>query len=201
MGNTVFLATPPTRTDGQSGEALSDQFGNTKVVLSAGSGLFASGSTSPSSTVVSSSLNVIPLAIYNATASVRTEGQGGPFQADSSGNVLLSLGTRLAGEDIANDVIRNEEQFTGVQCTADTQVKASAGFLHCITFMCTDAAPTAGSIIVYDNTAESGTVILNLQISTTFFNPFTVFFNRICTTGIYVGFTTTADVAAQVSYR
>lgn len=111
------------------------------------------------------------------------------------------LDTKLAGEDQTNDVMKTEQQFTGQMCTADTQVKAAAGFIHSVTFQCSDATPTAGSIIIYDNTAESGTQIVNFQVQATYFTPFTLMLNRICTTGIYVGFTTTNDVAVQVTYR
>lgn len=85
--------------------------------------------------------------------------------------------------------------------TSDTAVKSSAGQLYSLTFSCNDAAPTAGSIIVYDNTAESGTEIFNHTFTTTPFVPFTVILNCSFTTGLYVGFTTTADVNCTVSYR
>ena len=139
--------------------------------------------------------------IYNSTAPTFTNGQRGDLQIDVKGNVNANLGTLISGEDQTNGVLKVEGQFSGTTCTADTQVKSSAGFLHSLTFYCTDAAPTAGSIIVYDNTAESGTVIVNFQVTTTFFNPFTLIFDRICTTGIYAGFTTTADVGVQANWR
>ena len=121
--------------------------------------------------------------------------------ADLKGRQITYDGTYRAGEDTDIDVLKTEQRFSGSMCTADTQVKAAAGFVHSISFFCTDAAPTAGSIIIYDNTAESGTQIANLQVSTTFFNPFTIILDRIMATGIYVGFTTTADVAVQINYR
>lgn len=139
--------------------------------------------------------------VYNTTAPTLTNGQRGDAQMDARANLATTLGTLVSGEDQTNNVLRVEGQFTGVTVSSDTQVKSSAGYLRSITFFCTDAAPTAGSIIIYDNTAESGTVICNLQVSTTFFNPFTLIFDRTCTTGIYAGFTTTADVSAQISYR
>ncbi len=85
--------------------------------------------------------------------------------------------------------------------TSDTQVKSGAGQLYSLTFSCNDAAPTAGSIVVYDNTAESGTEIFNHTFTTTPFAPFTVTLNCSFNTGLYVGFTTTADVNVTVSYR
>ncbi len=37
-------------------------------------------------------LNTIPWAVYNASPTVRTNGQGGPLQADANGNLLVSMG-------------------------------------------------------------------------------------------------------------
>ena len=129
------------------------------------------------------------------------EGDAGAVRISLRRALKTDMDTLLSGEDQTNGVFKVEGQFSGSQATADAQVKATAGFLHAVTFMCTDAAPTAGSIIVYDSAAESGTVVCNLQVSTVFFNPFTLIFDRVMGTGIYVGFTTTADVACQVEYR
>lgn len=85
--------------------------------------------------------------------------------------------------------------------TGDTLVKTGVGAIHSITFSCNDAAPTAGSVIVYDNTAESGTQIFNHTFTTTPFAPCTVVLDAAFTTGLYVGFTTTNDVNVTVTYR
>lgn len=84
---------------------------------------------------------------------------------------------------------------------ADALIKTGAGVLHSLTFSCNDAAPTAGSVIVYDNTAESGTQIFNHTFTTTPFAPCTVIIDGSFSTGLYIGFTTTADVNVTVSYR
>src|SRR3990167_9118383 len=122
---------------------------------------------------------------------------------DTSGNQRVSLGTLLSGEDQANNVIRIEKQFTtaGVK-TDDFQVKASPGFLHCIIISPADGAPTAGQIDIYDNTAESGTKIFHYEVVvTTMFAPIQICPDVVMATGIYLGFTTTADVNVTVSYR
>ena len=85
--------------------------------------------------------------------------------------------------------------------TADTAVKSAAGVLHTLTFSCNDAAPTAGTIIVYDNTAESGTILFSETFDTTHFRAYTVSLDVTFATGLYVGFTTVADVNCTVSYR
>lgn len=139
--------------------------------------------------------------IYNATAPVLDTADRGDLQLDVNGNVQSNLRTLISGEDQTNDVLKTEHQFSYAYCTADTAVKAAAGFLHSLTFAQTDAAPTAGTIIVYDNTAESGTIVYSETFDTTVFRGYTVTLDVKMNTGIYVGFTTTADVGCTVSYR
>lgn len=120
---------------------------------------------------------------------------------ESVGASEVTLGSQIAGEDLTNDVQKVEQRFSLLNCTADTLVKSSAGFLHTLTFAQTDAAPTAGTIIIYDNTAESGTILQTVNFTTTVFNPFTLTYDGSFATGLYIGFTTTADVNVTVSYR
>lgn len=105
-------------------------------------------------------------------------------------------------EDNTNGKIVVEHRYTssGVM-TGDTLVKTGAGLLHTIVISCNDAAPTAGSLIVYDNTAESGTQIFNHTFTTTPFAPFSLLFDCSVTNGIYAGFTTTNDVNVTITYR
>lgn len=84
---------------------------------------------------------------------------------------------------------------------ADGQVKAGTGVLHSITFSCNDAAPTAGSLIVFDSLTETGTQIFNHTFTTTPFAPCTVILDVAFALGLYAGFTTTADVNVTFSYR
>ncbi len=116
-------------------------------------------------------------------------------------DLAVSLYTKIAGEDLTNNVMKTESQYSGTYATADAQIKGAAGFLHSVTFMCTDAAPTAGSIIIYDSLTEANTIILSITFTTTPFVAFTVVLDRICTTGIYAGFTTTTDVGIQLTWR
>lgn len=115
----------------------------------------------------------------------------------------VTLGTLIWCEDDVNSVCRVEQQFSGSNNkTADTQVKASAGFVHVLECIGTDAVATAGTIILYDNTAESGTIIRSWAV-TAIAIPMPVLFsiNQVATTGLYLGFTTTVDVTCSVSYR
>lgn len=123
-------------------------------------------------------------------------------QYDSATNsTKVSLATTIAGEDITNDVLKTEQRFNYSLKTADAQVKSGAGFLHTVTFSCNDAAPTAGSIIIYDSLIEANTQIFNHTFTTTPFLPVTIVLDVAFTTGLYIGFTTTADVNVTVSYR
>ena len=99
------------------------------------------------------------------------------------------------------DAAKVEQQFSYAQMVADLLVKTGPGFLHTITFSQADAAPTAGTIIVYDNTAESGTIIFTSTWTIAVFYPTTVTLDVAFTAGLYVGFATTADVSVTVSYR
>lgn len=112
-----------------------------------------------------------------------------------------TLASTIAGEDLANNVLKVEQRFSFANCTADTAVKSGAGFLHTVTIMPTDAAATAGTIILYDNTAESGTIIGTITVTAAWVAPVTLTFDCSFSTGLYVGFTTTADVNVTVSYR
>lgn len=84
---------------------------------------------------------------------------------------------------------------------ADAQIKAGQGILHSVTFTCNDAAPTAGSLIVFDSLTETGTQILNHTFTTTPFAPCTVILDIAFSVGLYAGFTTTADVNVTFAYK
>lgn len=122
--------------------------------------------------------------------------------SDTSGNLKVKEQYAPGYEDNINNkaVVEQRYSYSGV-LAADAQVKASAGFLHTVTFSCNDAAPTAGTIIIYDNTAESGTQVFNHTFTTTPFVPFTITLDVVMSTGIYIGFTTTADVNVVASFR
>jgi hypothetical protein len=139
--------------------------------------------------------------MYRASAITLNDNDPASPGLDVNGNLLTSFGSLLAGEDLVNNVLKTEQRFTPLLVTADTQVKAGAGFLHTITVSPNDAAPTAGSIIVYDSLTEASTQLFNVTVTTTWFAPFTVTIDGIFSTGLYVGFTTTADVNVTVSYR
>lgn len=91
--------------------------------------------------------------------------------------------------------------YSFILAAADVQVKSGAGFLHTITISADDAAPTAGTIILYDSLTETGTEIFNHTFTTTAFLPFTLTYDLAFSTGLYLGFTTTADVNVTVTFK
>lgn len=120
----------------------------------------------------------------------------------SSASFTPYLLEQIAGEDLTNDVLKVEQRFSpsGV-LTSDTTVKTGAGFVHTVTFSQNDAAPTAGTIDIYDGTSSSGTKIFTWTLTTAVFNPVTVTLDMSFSVGLFIDFTTTADVAVQASYR
>jgi hypothetical protein len=88
-------------------------------------------------------------------------GAGGETIPDStvSGGATVSLGTRLAGEDITTDVMKVEQQFNymaPISTAATTLVKSGAGFIHQLRV----AGGTLGAITVYDSLTASGNIII-----------------------------------------
>lgn len=187
----IYRASAPTLSDNDGAGLGVDVNGN----LIIGGSSVASGATDSGNPVKVGGK-------YNATPPTFTDGQRGDLQLDVNGNVKATLATAIAGEDLTNNVLKVEHQYSySAVAVVDTQVKSGAGFLHTVTISCNDAAPTAGSLIIYDNTAESGTIVFNHTFTTTPFVPFSVTLDYIMATGIYVGMTTTGDVNFSVSYR
>lgn len=140
--------------------------------------------------------------VYNSATQTYAAGDIADVQMDVNGNTKVREQYAPAYEDNTNSKAVVEHRYTpSYVLTADTLVKTGAGLIHTATFSCNDAAPTAGSIIIFDNTAESGSQIFNHTFTTTPFAPFTVTFDMSVTTGIYVGFTTTNDVNVSLSFR
>lgn len=142
--------------------------------------------------------------IYNATPLTLADQEGAALALDSQGNARISMATSVAGEDIAADVLKVEERYgsSGVLGSADALVKTGSGFLHCINVAQADAAPTAGTLTVLDNTAAgAGTQLWSWNLTTAVFIPFTVIVDVAFTIGLFLDITTTTDVNVFLSYR
>jgi len=129
-----------------------------------------------------------------------TTGATPAVQTTSEGQIVTALGEC---EDDTNNLCRVEHYYTGcVDKTADASCKASAGFVHTISCAGTDAAATAGDVALRDATsAGTGTIVKQIGFAAAYLQPFTLTLDQAFSTGIYLDFTTTADVACNVSYR
>lgn len=137
---------------------------------------------------------------YNYSPPTYDDGDVGFGQMTVNGFQKVTLAEYIAGEDITNNVMRVEHQYSYSRKTADGQVKATAGFIHTVTFSATGTV-TAGVITIYDSASESGTVVWSGTIQVGL-NPTTIVLDVVCGTGIYVGYDgTIANVATTVSYR
>ena len=122
------------------------------------------------------------------------------FNVNTSGQASISL---LSGEDQTNSVFKVEHQYSYKIITADTQVKASAGFVHAISCATSaGAAATAGALTLRDALTETTPIANTIGIPATAFTPFGFVIDQVFTTGIYAGFDgTLAGVSCTVSYR
>ncbi len=127
---------------------------------------------------------------------------------DANAAQWVSLATNISGEDSSATgggsttglLVTEHRYLNSGPKTADVQIKAGSGFLHTVTCN-SDAAATAGSLIIYDSLTETGTKIHQIDLGTGFYPPATLIFDTPFATGLYLGFTTTADYTCTVSYR
>jgi hypothetical protein len=98
---------------------------------------------------------------YKAAPTTLSDGDRGEMQVDKEGFLLVNLGKAIKGEDLYNDVMKVEQQmsYQAVSTATTTTVKSGSGLLHSIIV----TGGTAGTIVIYDNTAGSGTVIASFD--------------------------------------
>jgi len=128
------------------------------------------------------------------------------FGAGAADQLGVSLATLISGEDQTNNVLRTEGQFSYKVCTADCQVKASAGYVHTVT--CATAAgaavAAAGAITIRDALTETTPIAATIGIPATATPPFTLTLDSVMTTGIYFaydGTLTAASISCTIAYR
>lgn len=122
----------------------------------------SAAATDPSM-VVALSPNSAIAATYNSAGVTFTDGQTAALQSTVAGFLKVSLGDEIAGEDRTNQRLRTyvPANYTRVNSNATTTVKSGSGFLAGIVVGVN--GQSANTCICYDNTAGSGTVILNLD--------------------------------------
>lgn len=85
-----------------------------------------------------------------------TEQEAANRQLSASGTGI-SLGDRIAGEDITNNTLVTEDRSNYTNLTADTLVKTGAGRLKGI-FVASGTSPT---IKIWDSTTAANAVLIN----------------------------------------
>ena len=123
--------------------------------------------------------------------------------------IKVTLATTLAGEDTVNGVLKTEERYltiptggTDAMVSADQLYKSGPGYVRSITCY-SDATATAGTIALRDNTAAgAGNILWSFDVSAVAYNtPFTFDLQTPFSIGLYLDFTTTADVKCMVRFR
>ena len=132
-----------------------------------------------------------------------------PRGSGASGEPEVSLSTTIAGEDVATDVLKVEERYlnipiggTTAMISADQLYNSGPGYVKGITCY-SDATATVGTIALLDSTvAGSGNKLWEFDVLAVAYNtPFTVDLQTPFSVGLYLDFTTTADVKCMVRYR
>jgi len=109
---------------------------------------------------------------------------------DPTGDFLdINLKSKIAGEDLTNDVLKITDNATYTNISASALIKTGAGVLKGIVVN----SHSSGTLKLWDNTAGSGTVIFN----TITFNAGPNFISLPAvefSTGLYATITNTANI-------
>lgn len=183
-----YNATLPTVGDGQPCRVQLDSSG--RIILGSivpGTGASNLGKAEDA-VHTSGDVGVMALGVRKDTAvALAADGDYMPSIYDGSGNMWVSLGTKIAGEDQTNDVLKAEQQFTYTNITTQTTttIKSGAGYLDSFVIN----TPVASAVwTIYDNTAGSGTKIGTVTLPGTLLSsgPITVFYHAKFVTGLTV---------------
>lgn len=217
----VYNSTLPTFTNGQRGDFQVGTRGSLHAELwtSDSNTALTTAATNTDAQATGSSASRLEIIARNSTYNGTTfdRARSATTGTNTSGTGVQAVGLLAQFDDTApttitennfgnvrmtaNRALMVEQAFTYGRATADTQIKATAGFVHSVTIAPLTATPTAGLVTVYDSAAESGTVIYSEWVAAT--TPgHTVTLNVNAATGIYVGFDgALANVQVTVSYR
>ncbi len=132
-------------------------------------------------------LNTLPWAIYNATPTVRTEGQGGPLQADVNGSLKMVEQNETPGGNSLTNRMNTEENWsaTNITTATTTTVFSGAGTFGGLIF---NKRIATGVVTMYDNTAASGTKLGTITEGAAILSdpPQQVNHNIVITTGLTI---------------
>jgi len=96
-------------------------------------------------------------ALYNDSALSLSDGEAIALQVDSTGNLKDTLATKIAGEDLTNDVMKMSNNATYTNISASALIKTGAGVLKGIVVN----SHSSGTLKLWDNTSAATTVIFN----------------------------------------
>lgn len=138
---------------------------------------------------------------YGLVPPTLISGEDESLQVDSNANLKVTLATKLAGEDLTNDVMKVEGQFSfsNITTATTTTVKSGSGFFHSLTINTTVASSV---ITIYDNTAGSGTKIGTITLPAVLLaeGPNTAIYDVKFSTGLTI-VTATGASDITISYR
>lgn len=123
------------------------------------------------------------------------------FRVSTPSAGLTGSATVLLNASATTAIITSEPiKYNVGRATADLALKTGVGIVHTVTIAGTQATPVAGLLTIYDNTAESGTVIYSEWVTVGVL-PHTVTLDEPFATGLFVGFDATlTGIQANVSY-
>jgi hypothetical protein len=124
---------------------------------------------------------------YRATAQTLDDGEYSSLQSDVAGNLKVTV---VSTTDPVNDGIRTYPDASDTNISASSLIKTGSGRVQGIVIN----SHTAGTIKLWDNTAASGTVIVN-TITFAVGERFIPLFGASFGTGLYASIGGTADVS------
>lgn len=138
-----------TRTDKPTSSRLSGFNGSTWDRIRAG--ITTIGST------FTGFLNSLPWAIYHATRTARTDGQGGPLESNANGDLSTTEGTRRYGEDEARDAqhFLDTGAATRITTATTTACRNSSGSIRRIIVK----AVLTGTVSIYNHPSTASNLI------------------------------------------
>lgn len=191
----IYNSTPPTLPNAGSAPLQLDANGRLLTTASGGTGTSSNqvqGTAANNATAVG---NPIDVAVeYLTTAPTLTNGQHTRLQGDVNGNAKVREQYAPLYEDNVAGVAKVEERFAPayISTATTTTVKSGSGFFHRLIVN----GGTTGTIIIYDNTAASGTIIASFDTTNAIQS---IEFNVTFTTGLTI--VTSAATKLTVAYR
>ncbi len=152
----VYNATPITLADQESSAVSLDSTGATIVSPATGAS-FGASSADGSTFTQGTTTGGISMGVYVASPQTLTTGKAGAVALDINRNLMVSLASLIAGEDLTNNVLKVEQRFTNANIitATTTTIKSGAGYVDEVIVV----GGTLGNVTIYDNIAASGTVL------------------------------------------